>query len=67
MCLSYGLFLADCPNWRVLTIRKIEDLDHREVEEDEEELQEEGEASYYPPEEGNMLTINVALHTSNTL
>jgi len=39
-------------------------LDQIEVEEDEEESNEEGEASYLPPEEGEMLMIKRALHAT---
>jgi len=48
----------------VLTIRHIEDLDHMEVEEDEEESADEGETSYLPPEDGEMLMIKRVLHAS---
>ena len=52
----------------MLTIREIEELDHMEVEEDEEEdLAEEDATSYLPPEEGEMLMIRRVLHaTENT-
>ena len=36
-CHGCGHFQADCPNRRVLTIREIKELNHMEVEEDEEE------------------------------
>ena len=52
----------------MLTIREIEELDHMEVEEDEEEdLAGEDATSYLPPEEGEMLMIRRVLHaTENT-
>ena len=61
-CHGYGHFQTDCPNKRVQTIREIEDLDQMEVEEDEEEYDEEGETSYLPPEEGEMLMIKRLLY-----
>ena len=52
-CHGYGHFQPDYPNRRVLTIREIKELDHMEVEEnEEEESTREGETSYLPPEEG---------------
>ena len=64
-CHGYDPFQADCPNRRVLIIREIEGLDHIEVEEDEEEdSPEEGETSYLPPKEGEMLLIRRVLHAT---
>jgi len=64
-CHGYGHFQADCPNRRVLTIRKIKELDHIEVEEDEEkDSPDEGESSYLPPEKGEMLMIRRVLHAT---
>jgi len=62
---GYGHFQADCPNRRVLTIKGIEELDHIEVEKDEEEDSlEEGETSYLPHKEGEMLMIRRVLHAT---
>ena len=64
-CHAYGHFQADCPNRRVLIVREIEELDHIEVEEDEEEdSPKEGETFYLPPEEGEMLMIRRALRAT---
>jgi len=63
-CHGYGHFLADCPNRRVIIIREIEDLDQMKVEEDEEESDEEGETSYLPLKEGEMLMIKRVLHAT---
>ena len=57
-CHGYGHFQADCPNRRVLTIREIKELDHMEVEEDEEENS---------PKEGEMLMIRRFLHATEAL
>jgi len=63
-CPGYGHFQADCPNRRVLTIREIKDLDHTEIQEDEEVSVEEGEAFYLLPEGGKMLMIKRVLHAN---
>ena len=60
---GYGHFQDDCPNRRVLTVKEIEDLDWMELKEDEEEFEVEGETSYPPPEEGEMLMIKRVLYT----
>jgi len=64
-CHGYCHFQIDCPNRRVFTIKEIEELDHMEVEDDEEEdSPEEGETSYLPPEESEMLMIRKVLHAT---
>jgi len=66
-CHGYGYFQADCPNRRVLTIREIEGLDHMEVKEDKQGTADEGEISYLPLEEGEMLMIKGVLHATEAL
>jgi len=66
-CQGYGHFQADCPNRRVLTLKKIEEIDHLASEVVEEEGEEEETATILTPNMVELLALQRILHAKESL